>query len=329
VGLHEAGAGTITDITACPGTDTCKLGISSSRALAAELRRDLKEAGIDQNANAKGLHIKTSGCFNSCGQHHVADLGYLGVSRNVNGRRVPHFQLVIGGQWTHNAGSYGLAIGAIPSKRVPEFTRKITEMFARDRQGDETFQAFTTRIGKKAIRGMVEELQTLPSYEQDASYYSDWGDPREYTIEDMGVGECAGEVVPLVEVGLADAEREIFEAQLLLDEGKPAESGQRAYSAMLQAARALAREKNMNLSSDPDEIEQNFRRFFYDTQLFFDPYAGGKFATYFFRIHEDKGRADSVEAAHQIIEEAQQFVDAAHQCYSRLGRSLSAPVTVA
>jgi sulfite reductase (ferredoxin) len=325
-GLAEAGAGSITDITACPGTDTCKLGISSSRALAAELRRDLVAAGIDQNANAKGLHIKTSGCFNSCGQHHVADIGYLGVSRNVNGRRVPHFQLVIGGQWTKNAGSYGLAIGAIPSKRVPEFTRKITEMFARDRKGTETFQEFTTRIGKKAIRGMVEELQTLPSYEQDASYYSDWGDPREYTIEDMGVGECAGEVVPIVQVGLADAEREIFEAQLLLDEAQLGPAAQRAYSAMLLAARALSREKNPNLSTDADEIVKDFRRFFYDTQLFFDPFAGGKFATYFFRIHDDKARAETVEAAHQIIEEAQLFVDAAHQCYTRLGSSLGATV---
>ncbi|HEY0705480.1 MAG TPA: nitrite/sulfite reductase, partial [Polyangia bacterium] len=325
-GLAEKGAGTITDITACPGTDTCKLGISSSRALAAELRHDLVRAGIDQKDNARELHIKTSGCFNSCGQHHVADIGYLGVSRNVNGRRVPHFQLVIGGQWTNNGGSYGLAIGAIPSKRVPEFTRRITEMFARDRQNGETFQAYTNRIGKKTIRLMVEELQTIPPYEQDPSFYSDWGDPREYTIEDMGVGECAGEVVPFVQVGLADAEREIFEAQLLLDEGKAAPAAQRAYSAMLQAARALAREKDITLSSEPNDIAASFRKSFYDTQLFFDPYAGGKFAQYFFRIHEEKGRAETTEAAHQIIEEAQLFVDAAHQCYTRLGSSLSAPV---
>jgi sulfite reductase (ferredoxin) len=328
VGLAQAGAGTITDITACPGTDTCKLGISSSRALAAELRRDLAASGIDQNENARGLHIKTSGCFNSCGQHHVADIGFLGVSRAVNGRRVPHFQLVVGGQWTNNGGAYGLAIGAIPSKRVPEFTREITAMFARDRQPGETFGAYTTRIGKKTIRAMVEKLQVLPSYEQDPSYYSDWGDPREYTIEDMGVGECAGEIVPYVQMGLADAEREIFEAQLLMDEGKIGPAALRAYSAMLQAARALAREKNPNLSSDPDEIAGDFRRFFFDTQLFFDPYAGGKFAQYFFRIHEEKGKADSQEAAHMIIEEAQLFVDAAHQCHARLGAQLGAVAAI-
>jgi sulfite reductase (ferredoxin) len=323
--LAEPGAGTITDITACPGTDTCKLGISSSRALAAELRRDLTAAGLDQDEKARGLHIKASGCFNACGQHHVADIGFLGVSRNVNGRRVPHFQLVIGGQWTNNAGSYGLAIGAIPSKRVPEFTKRITEMYARDKQDGESFQAFTTRIGKKSIRAMVEELQTLPAYEQEPAYYSDWGDPREYTIEDMGVGECAGEVVPYVEMGLAAAEREIFEAQLLLDENKLEPAAQRAYSAMLAAARALARERNPNLSSEPDEVVSDFRRFFYDTQLFFDPYAGGKFAQSFFRIHDERARAEDREAAHQVIEEAQLFVDAAHQCYTRLGSSLSAP----
>jgi sulfite reductase (ferredoxin) len=322
--LALPGAGTISDITACPGTDTCKLGISSSRALAAELRRELTASGLDQDPKARGLHIKTSGCFNSCGQHHVADIGFLGVSRNVSGRRVPHFQLVIGGEWRHNGGAYGLAIGAIPSKRVPEFTKRITEMYARDRSDGETFQGFVSRIGKKAIRTMVEELQVLPAYEQDPSYYSDWGDPREYTINDMGVGECAGEVVPYVEMGLAAAEREIFEAQLLLDEGQLAPAAARAYSAMLQAARALTRERNPNLGNEPEEVVGEFRRFFYDTQLFFDPYAGGKFAQYFFRVHDDKARASTKEAAHQIIEEAQLFVDAAHQCYTRLGAGLGA-----
>jgi sulfite reductase (ferredoxin) len=322
--LGLPGAGTISDITACPGTDTCKLGISSSRALAAELRHQLAASGLDKQEKARELHIKTSGCFNACGQHHVADIGFLGVSRNVNGRRVPHFQLVIGGQWTNNAGSYGLAIGAIPSKRVPEFTKRITEMYARDRGPGESFQEYITRIGKKSIRAMVEELQVLPPHEVDPSYYSDWGDPREYTINDMGVGECAGEVVPFVEMGLAAAEREIFEAQLLLDDGKLGESAGRAYSAMLQAARALARERNPNLGTGADEVVGDFRRFFFDTQLFFDPYAGGKFAQSFFRVHEEKARADSKEAAHQIIEEAQLFVDAAHQCYTRLGATLGA-----
>jgi len=323
--LAGAGAGTLTDIVACPGTDTCKLGISSSRALAAELGKQLTGTELADNANAKGLHIKASGCFNACGQHHVADLGFLGVSRNVNGRRVPHFQLVVGGQWTNNAGSYGLAIGAVPSKRVPEVVKRLAGRFAAERQGDETFAAFTTRIGKKTIRALVEEMQAVPPYEVDPSFYTDWGDPREYTIDDMGVGECAGEVVPMVEVGLADAEREIFESQILLEEKKPAEAVARAYSAMLVAARAVTREKNPNLSNDPNEIVAEFRKHFCDTQLFYDPFAGPKFAQYFFRIHDEHANAKDPEAVHQLIEEATLFVDAAHQAYARLGASLGGP----
>src|SRR5712692_6153887 len=119
-GLGKPGAGTILDITTCPGTDTCKLGISSSRGLAAELRKRLAEKSYQLDEPVENLHIKISGCFNSCGQHHVADLGFYGVSRKIAGYAVPHFQVVLGGEWEHNAGSYGLPVMAIPSKHIPE-----------------------------------------------------------------------------------------------------------------------------------------------------------------------------------------------------------------
>lgn len=320
-GLGAAGAESIVDLVACPGTDTCKLGISSSRGLAGELRRRLLESPAPEAA--RDLHIKCSGCFNSCGQHHVADIGFLGVSRNVNGRRVPHFQLVVGGMWSQNGGNYGLAIGAVPSKRVPELTEKLTARFAAERTAGETFRAFVDRIGKREIRKMVDAHAKLPSYDEDPSYYSDWGDPREYSIGDIGVGECAGEVVSFVEIGLAAAERELFEAQLLL-ETKDAEGVARgARSAMLQAARALTREKSPNLGEDAEEIVSEFRRHYYDTQVFFDPFVGGKFAHFFFRAHEARNEPQTLDGAHQLLEEAQLFLDAAHQCYVREGARLA------
>jgi len=327
--LALPGAGTISDICACPGTDTCKLGISSSRSLAAELGRQLRASGIDKDPNAKGLHIKASGCFNSCAQHHVADLGFLGVSRNVGGRRVPHFQLVVGGQWENNGGSYGLAIGAVPSKRVPDVVKRLTERFAKERQGNEAFADFANRIGKKTIRAMVEELQVIPTYDQDPSFYSDWGDPREYTISDMGEGECAGEIVPYVEVELASAERELFESQVLLDEKKIDGAAGRAFSAMLIAARALTKEKNFNVGTDAGEIVSEFKKHYYDTKLFWDDFAGGKFAEYFFRAHDEHRKTSSAEGVHQLIEEATLFVDAAHQCYTRFGSALKNPTVPA
>jgi sulfite reductase (ferredoxin) len=320
VGLGASGAEQITDVVACPGTDTCKLGISSSRGLASELRRRLLETPAP--AVAQGLHIKCSGCFNSCGQHHVADIGFLGVSRNVHGRRVPHFQLVVGGKWTDNGGAYGLAIGAVPSKRVPELMNKLTSRYAAEHKPQETFRAFIERIGKREIRKLVEAHAELPRYEDDPSYYSDWGDPREYTIGDIGVGECAGEVVSFVEIGLATAERELFEAQLLLESKDAVGVARGARNSMLQAARALTREKNPNLSQDADEIVSEFRHHYYDTQLFFDPFVGGKFAHFFFRAHEDRNEPQTLDSAHELLEEAQLFLDAAHQCYVREGAKL-------
>jgi sulfite reductase (ferredoxin) len=324
-GLGAPGAESIADVVACPGTDTCKLGISSSRGLAGELRRRLLESPVAEAA--RGLHVKCSGCFNSCGQHHVADIGFLGVSRNVNGRRVPHFQLVVGGMWSENGGSYGLAIGAVPSKRAPELMEKLTARYAAERNPEETFRAFVDRIGKREVRKMVDAHTSVPAYEEDPSYYSDWGDPREYSIGDIGVGECAGEVVSLVEIGLAAAERQLFEAQLLLESNDAEGVARGARKAMLEAARALTREKSPNLSEDPEEIVSEFRRHYYDTQVFFDPFVGGKFAHFFFRAHETRQEPQTLDSAHQLLEEAQLFLDASHQCYVREGAHLksSAP----
>jgi sulfite reductase (ferredoxin) len=323
MGLGDSGADTISDVTSCPGTDTCKLGISSSRGLAGELRKRLKVVEESLDPAARALNIKCSGCFNSCGQHHVADLGFLGVSRNVGGRRVPHFQLVVGGELEGNARSYGLAIGAVPSKRVPEVVERLTRDYVNGRKADETFQKFIERIGKKEVRKIVDEFNQVPTYEEDPSFYSDWGDPREYTIGDLGVGECAGEVVSVAQFGLAASEREVFEAQVLLDEGKIKEAADRAYSAMLQAARALARQQNPNLGEDPSEIVSEFKTHLVDTKVFWDPFAGAKFAQYLFGAHADPaGKGENQESAHQLIEEAQLFVDAAHQAYTRIGNAV-------
>ncbi len=321
IGLARAGAGQLADIAACPGTDTCKLGISSSRGLAAELtaRLDAKSGALPDDV--KRLHIKTSGCFNACGQHHIADIGFLGVSRNVAGRRVPHFQVVLGGEWTHNAGSYGLAIGAVPSKRVPEVVERITGRYTGEKRDGESFQAFIQRVGKGAIRESLADLIEVPPYDADRSFYSDWGDPREYTIGDMGVGECAGEVISSAQFGLAASEREVFEALLLLERGEAQPAADLAWSAMLGAAKSLVRVQFLDAPDDADRVVDEFRARFHETKLFNDPFAGDKFAQYLFRAHGERGAAATVESAHQRIEEAQLFIEAAHACYDRMSRA--------
>lgn len=320
IGLGAADAATIVDVTACPGTDTCKLGIASSRGLARELRQRLGEKSLELDEAVKNLRIKVSGCFNSCGQHHVADIGFYGINRNVNGFQVPHFQLILGGKFHDNAGEYGMPIAPVPSKRVPEAVSTIAEFYVQHRLKGERFQEFVARVGKKQIKDLLEDLTKIPSHDADPSYYTDWGDPREFTLADLGVGECAGEVVSQAEFTLAASERELFEAQLLFDAGHAQEAVKAAYRSMVRAAEGLVKAQSPAVSARDDEIIAEFTRRFYDTQLFWDKYAGGKFAEYLFKAREfiASGKAADRDRAVQLLQEAQLFIDAAHECHNKL-----------
>jgi sulfite reductase (ferredoxin) len=318
IGLGDPGAGTIVDITACPGTDTCKLGIASSRGLAAELRTRLAARAVELDEAVRSLHVKISGCFNSCGQHHIADIGFYGVSRNVGGYTVPHFQIVLGGQWDENAGAYGLAIGAVPSKSIPDALTRIADHYLRHRQHGETFQPFIRRIGKRALKEVFDDLVKVPSFEDSPAFYTDWGDARVFTTGDMGTGECAGEIVSPGEFEMAAAEAQVFEAQIQLEEGNVERADALAYTAMLLAARGLVKRELMEVSEDSDDVVREFRARFYDTQLFHDTYAGGKFAQYLFRRHTQPPRDRTWDTARQAVEEAQLFLEATHACRARL-----------
>ena len=319
IGLSEGGAGTIVDVTSCPGTDTCKLGIASSRGLAGELRHRLAAKSMEMDQTIRGLRIKISGCFNSCGQHHVADLGFYGNSRNVGGFTVPHFQVIIGGKWRENAGSYGLAIGSIPSKAIPEVVQRLTDRYIKERQGEEIFQDWCKRVGKKELKAHIDDLAKVPPHTEHPEFYTDWGDPRAYTIGDLAAGECAGEMVSAAEFGFRDAEGAAFEAQLLLEYGKYREADFKAYEAMLTAARTLVRVQHQDVPNDPDTIVNEFRTRFVDTKLFWDKYHHGQFANYFFNRHfEGPDQRFNQQTAHQLAEEAQLFIDAAHKCHTKL-----------
>ncbi len=317
-GLASPGASTIADIVACPGTDTCKLGISASRGLAAELEKKFS-VSRPKDPEVEALHIKASGCFNSCSQHHVADLGFLGVSRVVDGRRIAHFQFVLGGQWANNGGAYGLAIGAYPSKRIPEVIDRTLAFWKDHREPEEDLKAFVTRMGRARIKKELNDLRKIPSYEEQPDFYTDWGDAREYTIGDLGTGECAGEVISIVDFGLQDAERRLFEAQLELEASKTGVASVGAYKSMLTAAKALIMVFNIDIQEDADRVVAGFRTHFHDTGRFHDPFVGAKFANYLLARYESPpSLEDGDVVARESIEEAQLFVEAAQACYQRM-----------
>ena len=317
LGLAETGAGTIVDITACPGTDTCKLGIASSRGLATELRKQLGEQSAKLDEAIEGLRIKISGCFNSCGQHHAADIGFYGNSRKINGITVPHFQVVLGGQWKENAGSFGLATGAVPSKNIPEVVSRLAKRFVEEREKGELFKDFIGRLGKREIKAMLEDLTQVPSYEENSWYYRDWGDTRGFTMDDLGKGECAGEVVSIGIMEIAAAEREVFEASVALDENELQAAWKGSLNAMLRAARTLVKEQFYDVPEEADVVVAEFRTRFYDTELF-----SPKFANYLFSAHQDPASEFEQTQVHRFIEEAQLFIEGAYTCYDKIAAPL-------
>jgi sulfite reductase (ferredoxin) len=238
----------------------------------------------------------------------------------MQGFKVPHFQVVLGGQWEENAGAYGLPVVAIPSKRVPDALSLLTDFYLRERDANEKFPQFATRVGKVKLKQVLDPLtQNPPTHEQDASFFSDWSDPRQYSLGDIGKGECAGEVVSQFEFEITAAERMEFNAQVLLEEGRGAEAGQEAYQAMIKAAKALVLIQYDDVTDDdPDEIVDEFKERFYDTERVFDPFAGSKFADYLFAAHADKDKTHSTESARTLIEEGHLFIESIYNCYNRI-----------
>jgi len=322
--LHTPGALTVSDITSCPGTDTCKLGIASSRALSAVLTKTIEAHPLYNEKPIKSLKIKVSGCFNSCGQHHLADIGFYGISRIYDGYTVPHFQLSLGGEFAHNGRTYGLALGGFPSKAIPRVVDRLFTEYFNMRLPEDDFKSYLDRRGKKEMLASLKEFMTIPAYADNKDYYTDWGEVREFTLKDKGVGECAGEVVSLTDFGLKRADREYFESQLFLDENKPQDAGIRAFESMLHAAQALCRFYQSDTPENPETVLERFKTHFFDTGLILDPFGGDRFVQYYFQAHQNRGEAFDLSTARIRVEEARLFVEAAHSAYARLGQLDSA-----
>jgi sulfite reductase (ferredoxin) len=253
-----------------------------------------------------------SGCPNSCGQHHISDLGFYGVSRKSGSYTVPHFQLVLGGQWKNNGGSYGLAVAAVPSKRIPETIERLTQKYVKERQKDENFQSFVQRIGKLEIKKLLQDLTVIPSHDAEPGLFTDWGDPREYTIADIGKGECAGEVVAPSEFSVMAAESKVFESQIELDQKNVKRAVDLAYEAMISSAEAVLRSRDREYTGSPNATVAAFKERFFDTGEFVKHVNNTQFAAYLFKAHENRFAKPTPDEAHRRVEEAQLFLEAVH-----------------
>ena len=308
IGLAETGAGRLKDVVACPGTDSCKLGITASRGLAAHLRKEFGN-GMSAIAHRSDLKIKISGCFNSCGQHHIADIGFFGSVQRKKNDTAPVFQVTLGGSTRNNAESYGLAVGKIPSQNVDKAIVRVTEFYNREKRGDETLSDVVARLGKTRVKQELAEFMELPTFEESPDFYRDIRQPWQYK-RSIGVGECAGEVVDQAEFLLEDADRIHFESTLDLERDRFGDASAKAFEACKKAADALLFTKGLWLSDRYDTVEE-FRKHFYDTDSFYRPFADN-----FMRTAQE-GPSEDSERARLRVEEATLFIEAAQGVYSQ------------
>jgi sulfite reductase beta subunit-like hemoprotein len=191
LGLGDPGAREITDVVSCPGTDSCKLGITSSMGLNRAVEERLDEMQIDDELTRQ-IHIKMSGCPNGCSQHHIANIGFYGASLKVGGRQMPAYIPHIGGNYEGGEVIYGTRLKSrLPAKRVPEAVERWVRLYEAERADGEEFNAFAERAGAERFEIEVKDL-TLPAdfSLETMQQFIDWQRATPYKVE-RGEGECA------------------------------------------------------------------------------------------------------------------------------------------
>ncbi|OSY88094.1 nitrite reductase [Tenacibaculum holothuriorum] len=236
LGFAESGYNSLVDITACPGTDTCNLGISSSTGIAVELERVLKTE-YPQYANVKELTIKISGCMNACGQHNMAHIGFQGMSIKSGNLVAPALQILLGGGVLGNGqGRFADKLVKVPSKRGPETLRRLLNDFEKNQQNQEDFLNYYDRLGKTYFYDLLKDLSDTKNLNEDD--FIDWGHNKKY-VKAIGIGECAGVVIDLVATLLFESEEKIENAATTIKEKQWSDSIYYSYSAFVNTAKAL------------------------------------------------------------------------------------------
>ena len=188
IGMAEPGAELARDVVACPGADTCNLAVTQSRGLADAIGTALDEAGL---ADVGGVRTNISGCTNSCGQHHIADIGFFGAERRAHGKSAPGYQLMLGGYVGEERINFAEKALRLPAKSAPQAAVRLIGRFNDERNAGESFRSWMERSGgAKGIAATLEDLAEFPDPEERPDFYVDYDETGPYEAV-TGDSECA------------------------------------------------------------------------------------------------------------------------------------------
>ncbi len=269
IGLASIGYDSIADVTACPGTDTCNLGVTNSTHLAKEIEWMIEKEYPDL-LEEQHIKIKISGCMNACGQHMIANIGFHGSSIKRENLVIPALQVVLGGGVDPTGKPYiADKVIKIPTKRALESIRVLLDFYETNKILDEYFNHFYERMGGKNFFYKLlkphADLETITARD-----LIDWGENDDY-IQAIGVGECAGVMIDMVSTILMDAEDKLQSAKAALAQGALADSHYYAYSTMVIASKALLLSEDVSCNTQKGIID-DFKKHFIDTAKISLPY---------------------------------------------------------
>ncbi|KGE12735.1 HEPN domain-containing protein [Sphingobacterium deserti] len=264
LGYAKPGYNSTSDVTTCPGTDTCNLGISNSTEMARVLERYIHEFHEDF-IYEQNLKIKISGCMNSCGQHGLAHIGFHGSSVKAAGKVVPAAQVMLGGGTVGNGvGRVAERVIKVPTKRVLQVADLVLTDYKANRLQEENFHGYYDRQTKDYFYKLLKPLADLTTLSPDE--FIDWGHEETFATA-IGVGECAGVVIDLVATLLLEAEEKLELANKAFDEQQYADAIYHAYASFVWTAKALLLDKGVNASTQAAVI-QDFDKHYVDSGIF-------------------------------------------------------------
>lgn len=297
--LAAPGFDSVADITACPGTDTCNLGISSSTGISVVFEELIRDEYPELLFN-KDIKIKISGCMNSCGQHGIATIGFHGSSVKSGERVVPALQVLLGGGVLGNGlGRVADKVIKVPSKRGPQVLRTLLNDYYQYKVELERFNDYFDRKGDKYFYELLKPLTDLSTLTSDELI--DWGQEEKFATA-IGVGECAGVVIDLVQTLLYEAEEKLQWARESFEIGAYADGIYHVYSAFIQGAKALLLGENVSCNTQAGII-RDFDKHFVATQKFD---VGGEFNTLVLQINQN---APTPAFAFSYLQQAQDFYE--------------------
>ncbi|MEJ7778498.1 MAG: nitrite reductase [Daejeonella sp.] len=261
--MAKPGFDSVADVTTCPGTDTCNLGISNSTELARVLE-DLIMDEYEDLVDNEDIKIKISGCMNSCGQHGLAHIGFHGSSLKAAGKVVPAAQVLLGGGTVGNGlGRAADKVIKVPSKRTKDVVRVVLDNYSLNKSGDELFNDFYDRLGKDHFYQLLKPLADLSTLTPDE--FVDWGHEETF-VTAIGVGECAGVVIDLVSTLVLEAEEKLQWSIKSFENQAYSDSIYHAYSVFISGAKALLLDKGIN-SSTQTGIMRDFDEQYRDSPI--------------------------------------------------------------